>query len=210
MDIGRKIDHIVYAVLNLEEAMQWFEKLTRIAPIFGGFHTTQGTKNALVNLGNNCYLELLAIDKQNTAITAPRWMGIDQITAPQITRWSLKTNQSTKDSKVLKAYDAKMGQIQGGQRKMTNGELLVWDMIMPLANPAVEIIPFMTDWQKSTTHPTLQLPQQCELLSLQLIHPTPLQLQAALNKLEIKLKIKQGENPAIRTRIKCPVGVVEI
>jgi len=161
MDIGRKIDHIVYAVLNLEEAMQWFEKLTRIAPIFGGFHTTQGTKNALVNLGNNCYLELLAIDEQNTAIAAPRWMGVDRIRKPQITRWSLKTSQSAKDSEVLKEYDAKMGRIQGGQRKMTNGELLVWDMIMPLANPAVEIIPFMTDWQKSTTHPQFKIKTYC-------------------------------------------------
>ena len=210
MNIGRKIDHIVYAVSNLEEAMQQFEQLTGIAPIFGGYHTTQGTKNALVNLGNSCYLELLAVDKDNTAITPPRWMGIDLITTSQVTRWSLKTTNSNKDSKIVKEYDASMGKIQGGQRKMTNGELLVWDMVMPLATPAIELIPFMTDWQQSTTHPTLQLPQQGALVDLQLIHPMPSRLQPILDKLEVKLTVVRGRESAIRVAIQCPAGRITI
>ena len=210
MNIGRRIDHIVYAVPNLEEAMQQFEQLTGIAPIFGGYHTTQGTKNALVNLGNSCYLELLAIDKDNTAITPPRWMGIDLTTTAQVTRWSLKTTDSNRDSKIVKEYDTSMGKIQGGQRKMTNGELLVWDMVMPLPAPRVELIPFMTDWQQSTTHPTLQLPPQCELVDLQLIHPMPSTVQPILDKLELKLEVVRGEKPTIRVGIQCAAGRITI
>jgi len=62
----KKTDHIVYAVTNLEAAIDEFEKLSGLRPVFGGYHTTKGTKNALVNLGNECYLEILAIDEGNT------------------------------------------------------------------------------------------------------------------------------------------------
>jgi len=99
---NRKIDHIVFAVPNLEAAMNEFEELTGIRPAFGGYHTTQGTKNAVVNLGNDCYLEILAADNDNTQIAPPRWMGIDLIESPQITRWSLKSKDLQSDSAVLK------------------------------------------------------------------------------------------------------------
>ena len=64
----RQIDHIVYTVPNLEKAMDWFTEISGIQPAFGGYHTTQGTKNAVVNLGNSCYLELLAADNENKNI----------------------------------------------------------------------------------------------------------------------------------------------
>jgi len=57
-----KIDHIVLAVPNLEEGILWLEKKLGVRPAYGGQHLTEGTHNALLNLGNNCYLELLAID----------------------------------------------------------------------------------------------------------------------------------------------------
>ncbi|MEL6718114.1 MAG: VOC family protein, partial [Bacteroidota bacterium] len=75
----QQLDHIVYAVPNLEEAINWFEENAGIQPVFGGYHTTQGTKNALLKIGAQCYLELLAVDKENKEIVSPRWMGIDLI-----------------------------------------------------------------------------------------------------------------------------------
>ena len=149
----RKIDHIVYAVPDLEEAIDDLENRLGIRPTFGGYHTTKGTKNALVNLGNACYLEILTTDEKNTSVKAPRWMGVDLAGPPQITRWSLKSNQLEEDSKILQDYRVEMGMIEGGQRKMTDGRLLTWDMILPLAAPRVELMPFMTDWQHSDIHP---------------------------------------------------------
>ena len=92
MNIGRKIDHIVYAVPDLSAACDELEELLGVRPIFGGYHDSQGTKNALLNLGNQCYLELLAVDEANTKIEAPRWMGVDLIQHPRITRWAIKSD----------------------------------------------------------------------------------------------------------------------
>jgi len=206
----RQIDHIVYTVPNLEAAMDWFEKLSGIRPAFGGYHTTQGTKNAVVNLGNSRYLEILAADEANKNIQPPRWMGVDFLEKAQMTRWSLKSNDLPTDSAILKQYQQEMGRIQGGQRKMTNGNLLTWEMIMPLAAPQVEVLPFMTDWQHSAVHPTDAMPEQCELISMAFTHPAPHLLLPIFDKLKLDFRIEKGRIISINAKISCPKGIIEI
>ncbi len=206
----RQIDHIVYTVPDLAAAMDWFEEISGIRPTFGGYHTTQGTKNAVVNLGNQRYLEILAADEENTAIQPPRWMGVDFLEKAQMTRWSLKSNDLPNDSAILKNYHKEMGRIQGGQRKTTSGNLLTWEMIMPLAAPQLEVMPFMTDWQNSAVHPTDSMPQQCQLIDMQFIHPTPNLLVPTLTKLALDLDLVVGETISIKAIIQCPKGIITI
>ncbi len=203
----RKTDHIVYTVPNLEAAIDEFEKLSGMRPVFGGYHTTKGTKNALINLGNDCYLEILAIDEVNTQVKPPRWMGVDLVKIPEITRWSLKSNQLHQDRKILQKYHPEMGVIQGGQRQTATGDTLTWEMILPLATPLVEVVPFMTDWQHSTIHPTHNLPQQCELIELLFTHPHPTTIQEIFSELNIDILIQKAEKATIRAKIKSPNGV---
>lgn len=210
MNESRAIDHIVYAVPDLEEAMNQFEQQSGIWPVFGGYHTTEGTKNAVVNLGNACYLEFLAIDKENYQVLPPRWMGVDSIATPKITRWSLKSSDLKKDSEVLRNYNAYMGVVKGGQRRMTNGKLLTWEMAMPLAEPEVEIVPFLTDWQHSDTHPSEQLPEQCRLLKISATHPNPDSLYPVLNYFYPELDVDQANQVSLSIDIQTPRGVVHL
>jgi hypothetical protein len=141
----REVDHLIYCVPNLEEAIAWFEEQAGVRPVVSGKHPTKGTRNALVNLGNKCYLELLAADYENTSFNGNRWMGVDTIETPTMTRWSLKSEHLQNDSRMLKSYHSAMGVIEGGQRQTSTGEILHWKMSLPLAEPLVEIIPFITD-----------------------------------------------------------------
>ena len=210
MTINRKIDHIVYAVTDLEKGMQHIENLLGVAPNFGGYHTNQGTKNAVLNLGDQCYLEIITIDPNNLNIASPRWMGVDLITTPKITRWSLKSENLHRDSIVIKNYNELMGTIHGGQRKMSDGNLLTWEMILPLAEPEVEVIPFMTDWQNSDVHPTKSLEDKCKLVELIVTHPTPQIIQPVFDELDIRLSISKQEFPSIKIKVQCPNGIIEI
>ncbi len=206
----RQIDHIVYTVPDLAVAMDWFEEISGIRPDFGGYHTTQGTKNAVINLGNQRYLELLAADEKNTAIQPPRWMGVDFLEKAQMTRWSLKSNDLSKDSRILKSYDPEMGRIEGGQRKTTSGSLLTWEMIMPLAAPQLEVMPFMTDWQNSDVHPTDSMSDQCQLIGMKFTHPTPNLLLPTLKDLGLDLDLIASETISIKAVIQCPKGVITV
>jgi len=103
-----------------------------------------------------------------------------------------------------------MGAIQGGQRKTDTGDTLTWEMILPLAAPTVELLPFMTDWQHSAVHPTRNLPQECELIALSFTHPRPAKIQQIFNELGIDMVIEKGEKAMIQAKIKSPNGVIEI
>lgn len=207
---SRAIDHIVYAVPDLKEAMNQFEQLSGVRPAFGGYHTTEGTKNALVSLGNLRYLEFLAVDRNNDQAPLPRWMGVDLIHSPTITRWSLKSSNLEQDSEVLRNYNTQLGTIKSGQRKTTNGQLLAWKMSLPLAEPEVEIAPFLTDWQHSDSHPSEQLPAQCQLLNISATHPNPASLLSVLTYFYPDLDITPYDQARLSINIQTPNGIIHL
>ena len=204
------IDHIVYAVSDLDLACGQIEELLGVKPIFGGYHQTQGTKNALVGLGEGQYLELIAIDETNKDITSPRWMGVDLLTKSQITRWAIKSTDLNHDAAVLQQANPEMGQRSGGSRKTANGSLLAWDLLMPLASPEVEILPFIIDWSAAESHPSDQLSIQCRLVELYATHPNPQLIESTLEKLNVSLRIEPSETISIKAKIQCPNGIIEL
>ena len=54
------LDHFVVAIDDLDRGIEAFESLTGVRPVFGGEHPALGTHNALVSLGGEQYLEILA------------------------------------------------------------------------------------------------------------------------------------------------------
>lgn len=206
----RTIDHLVYAVPDLEKAMDNFENLTGIRPVFGGYHTTRGTKNAVVNLGNKCYLEILAIDETNKNSSVPRWMGVDFIKEAQMTRWALKSEDLEKDSTILKKYNTNFGEMSGGERKTAEDKLLKWKMILPLAAPAIDLAPFMCDWKESEAHPTDGLPQQCELMNLHFTHSSPNLALQLFSELGIHSNVLKGKSAKIFAEINTPKGIIKL
>lgn len=207
----RLIDHMVYAVFDLDEAIDRFETLLGVRPIFSGHHTTFGTKNALINLTDGAYLELLAIDSSNTSVIPPRWMGMDVLTKPRITRWALKANDFKDDSRILTEYQTEMGQIVGGSRNTDKGKLLQWNLTLPLAHPEVELMPFIIDWGKSETHPTHELPEMdCKLLEISATHPYPEIFTKAFEKLDIDLSVEKAVDIDLKMTIQSPLGIVEL
>lgn len=204
------IDHIVYSVLDLEGACKQFEQLSGVKPVFGGYHTTQGTKNALVGLGNNQYLEFLAIDSMNTSIQPPRWMGIDLLTKSQITRLAVKSDNLSDDISILKKANPKMDKCSGGSRKSDDGTLLNWELSMPLATPEVEILPFLINWSAAQSHPSIQLSNYCKLIGLYATHPNPNTIQPTLKTLNVDFRIEQSETISIKAKLESPKGIIEL
>lgn len=205
----RRIDHIAYAVPNLEEGCQYLGKLLGCEVLIGGRHLNNGTHNALINLGNEIYLEILAVDTDNEDIKSPRWMGVDLISSPRVTRWALKSNNLLSDLEALKKYNSELGNSFEGSRKKQDGTMLNWNMALPLPGPEVELAPFAVDW-KDSIHPTKSLPNECELLSLELLHPTPSIYHDLFKELDIELSIKQSVRVGLLLKIRTPNGIVEL
>lgn len=209
--VTRPIDHLVYCVPDLEEAIQDLEHKLGIRASIGGKHITKGTKNALINLGHQCYFEILAIDKDNHTVTSNRWMGIDYIKKPKITRWSIKTTNLAQDAEIIKAYFPDLAQIHQGSRVTPSGAELNWKMTIPLAHPEVEPIPFLLDWSESQVHPTDGLREECQLEELILNLPdNSSKVKACMSLLEAPVKFQTATRPRITATITSPNGLVEL
>ncbi len=185
LKIGKRaIDHIVYCVPNLEAAIIDIEKRLGVRPVYGGRHLTKGTHNALLDLGDKCYLELLAVDPNNKEVSTNRWMGIDLIERPSVTRWALKSDDLIADQNTIGHYDIDLAQRAEGSRVNSSGLQLSWQMILPQSAPLVELVPFVIDWSSSETHPCDGLREgSCLLKSIVLKSPQNPELEATLSTL---------------------------
>lgn len=54
------IDHIILGCKEIDEGIQFIYQKTSVMPQKGGRHPQWGTQNALLSLGQNSYLEVMA------------------------------------------------------------------------------------------------------------------------------------------------------
>ena len=202
----RQIDHLVYCVPDLATAVELLSDHWGVEPVLGGRHLTKGTKNALLNLGDGAYLELLALDGENKEVAAPRWMGIDHIERPTLTRWAIKSEKLEEDRAIISSRRPDLGEVFSGSRERTDGQLLEWSMLLPAASPTVEIVPFAVDWLGSE-HPTKALPAECSLKELRLFHPDPETIQELFTALSIERSVHFAPEPAIQAYLETPNGL---
>jgi len=204
------IDHLVYCVHDLDASIREFEEKYGFQINVGGRHLHHGTRNALINLGQNCYLELLAIDRGNKQVYQDRWMGIDLLTEDKLTRWAISSSDLDRDHRILSDYNEQMGIISTGSRQRPDTKVLNWKMTLPLSQPEVEVIPFLIDWSESESHPTDGLSVQGQLLGLELSHPEPDRIKSCLAHLGHEVVITQSEETIIKATIKGPKGQFQI
>ena len=73
-----RLDHIVVAAESLQQGVDYLRATLGVELPKGGFHQTMATHNHLMQLGDDAYLELIAIDPDTAAPAHPRWFALDQ------------------------------------------------------------------------------------------------------------------------------------
>lgn len=72
---------------TLEEGIEYVSACLEIELINGTSHTDMGTHNRRVKLGEDCYLEVIAVNPNAPSSSGPRWFGLDQAEAVR-SEWS--------------------------------------------------------------------------------------------------------------------------
>src|SRR5207302_8927794 len=128
-----------------------------------------GTQNALLSLGENRYLEIIAPDPQQDASLDSRDLGT-LTEDPAIVGWAAHRP----DIDAFAAHLAQQGfALDGpmpGSRKRPDGRVLMWKVVR-LKHDATQRLPFFIEWSQDSIHPSVDSPQGCRLISFEAVAP---------------------------------------
>jgi Glyoxalase-like domain len=205
---GLVLDHLIYAVPDLEAAVDDLGRRTGVRAAPGGSHPGRGTSNALLGLGAGAYLEILAPDPDQPP-EGTRWLGADPSAGPRLSSWAVRTADLPGIARRAAAAGVRLGDVIAGSRRRADGTLLSWMLTDPRATAEDGIVPFFIDWG-SSPHPSVSAPDGVTLAALRGEHPRPGDAATLLGNLGLELPVTKGERPALVAVLQTPKGLVEL
>jgi hypothetical protein len=138
--LSQRIDHVVYAVSDLEAGGARFEEDLGLESIPGGRHPNWGTANRIVPLGPD-YLELVAVVDPETAASSD-FGRLVRDAGEGLVGWAVATED-------LDAVGARLGLgIERGTRKRPDGVRLAWRLAgVAEALRTGGTLPFFIQWE---------------------------------------------------------------
>lgn len=203
------VDHLVYAVPDLDSAVAAFAAATGVVPETGVSHTGLGTRNALVTLGD-CYLEMIGPDHGQPDPAVARPFGIDELDGPRFVAIALRPGPGESIDQLInqaQPVGIDLGEAFAMQRRRPDGLQLRWRLTMPRLDLGPSV-PFLIDWC-DTPMPSNTIGPKAELVDLRVTDHRPetgRSLHAALGSEIEVLDADQGALPAIQATIPGPRG----
>ena len=195
-----ELDHLVYATPDLDATISDVETLLGVRATYGGRHPGRGTRNALLALSENSYLEIVGPDPEQAHVSGPLWLGIDDLSAARLVTWAVKcANIETVAESAARAGVA-LGSVTSGSRQTTDGTVLRWRLTDPGAMVEDGLIPFLIDWGTSR-HPALSSPRGPTLLSLRAEHSEAERVERAASVLGLELPVARASQPRLIARL---------
>lgn len=200
------LDHIVYGAPDLTSGRDALEQCLGVRAGFGGKHSGRGTQNALLDLGGNSYLEIIAPDPEQSP-RGPLPFGVRDDMHPHLVGWAVRTQEIDSRARRSRAAGHDPGEVQTMQRRTPDGALLRWRLTRSTSTDF--LAPFLIDWD-DTPHPSRAAPAGCELIALRAEHPDPDLVARQLRALEVDLPVEQGPSPALTAVLNTPKGRIEL
>lgn len=191
------LDHLVVTAPALEAGICFVEKALGCKMQPGGQHVRLGTHNALLRVGDDSYLEVIAIDPFAAPISRARWFDLDSSSAtnssPRFATWVMRTpNIATTVSNI----QCDVGPVE----TMSRGEL-EWLITIPKDGRLIcdGVMPSIIEW-KTDSLPASRLPLSgVSLLRLELHHPEIHVVQTQLEQCGFRGPVTFHSSPSTAT-----------
>jgi hypothetical protein len=204
-----RIDHLVLATPDLELGVRYVQEHFGVDPEPGGSHPVYGTRNALVGLGQHCYLEIIGPDPEILGSDEVKVFGIHTRKQPSLVTWAVQGNDLEDFAEAARAELIDLGAVTVGNRRQPDGRELTWKFTDPLAARMGGVLPFFIDWGASP-HPAASLSGDCRLLDFKLQHPHVGEVQKRLDFLGLDVRVEPAAEPRIMARIRTPSGDIDL
>ncbi len=203
-----EFDHMTVIAPSLEEGIEHVSACLEIELINGTTHTDMGTYNRRVKLGEDCYLEVIAINPHAPSPGGPRWFGLDQVEAVR-SEWSKGSRlrgwvaRTTDIDAVLMSHGRLLGEKKWLDNHFSfsvrpNGEL-----------PMGGVLPCVIDvGDNPPTAKTLK-DQGVRLRQFFLDHPNESMVRSLYHDIGITNppRVRNGERPCFSAVLDTPTGL---
>jgi hypothetical protein len=203
------LDHILIGSPDLDAGIKFVEESTGVRAAFGGVHPGAGTRNALLSLGTNRYLEIIAPDPAQPASDDAR--DLRKLEEPVIVGWAQHPGDIEAFAQRLKSEGVEVDGPKPGSRKRPDGRVLNWKTLA-LKDDGSGLFPFFIEWGPDSMHPSIDAPQGCTLERFEGFAPDPslAYLRRRANLLNLDLEIGPGQHPVLHAIIAGPKGRLDI
>ncbi|XVX19811.1 VOC family protein [Actinomycetota bacterium] len=197
-----RLDHLVIVARSLEQGVLAVERHLGVPLQPGGRHSLFGTHNALLSLGPDSYLEVIAVDPDAPEPSRTRWFGLDTpqmrervAVAPALVHWVVRVPD-------LSGHEHAVELTRDHHR---------WSLTVPPDGslPLDGAMPSLIQWHTPPPARTL-IDRGVRLDRLVVTVPARDTLQLELGCLELDgLDIEEGQ-PGLRARLSTPAGEVDL
>ncbi len=203
-----RVDHLLWAVPELEAGRRALAERSGVEARIGGRHPGFGTHNALLHLGERCYLELIARDPTQDRLTG---LGghLEGLESPALVTWCAASEDLEAVADVARSHGLEPGEITSMSRKRPDGGELHWQILQLGGHPYGGLLPFFITWGE-TPHPAGDAPRGCRLRELRLGSPDADELAPLLGALGLEIPVHPRAEPGIAATLDTPRGLLEL
>ncbi len=203
------LDHILLGCSDLQRGIDFVEQHTGVRAAFGGVHPGRGTQNALLSLGERCYLEIIVPDPGQPDAKDPLAIHLRELSEPRIVGWAVHPGDLGSFAKKLHDAGVAFEGPMPGSRKRPDGRVLQWRSLTLKDNPSW-LLPFFIEWSADSKHPSEDAPHGCKLDSFAAISPNPDSLLQVLKALSLEMPVVRGEKEHLVAKLSSSKGSFEI
>lgn len=197
------VDHLLIAAPDLEVGRDFAASVFGTRPVSGGSHPGQGSRNALLGLEDDTYIEIIAPDPAQPA-DLPLSRFLAALEAPAFAWWCARCDELERLQEYLNASGLDAGHIEPWSRQAPGGAPLAWHLLMPSDGELGAALPFFISWDDMDRHPSRHLPVVGRLSRLSIEHPHA----ATLTMLPGSVKTIPASDVAVEATIECEQGRV--
>lgn len=182
-----KLDHLVVAAADLDTGRRYIEDLLGVRTESGGQHDSIGTHNRLLRLGDDQYLEIIAIDPDAPPPERPRFFALDDPamqaaiqSRPRLITWVARASD-------LDAAAAHPPYNAMEIRELARGDLR-WRMTFTPDGslPCEGALPLLIEWQTEPMPPRRMADSGCALKRFVVQSPQVQRVRQVLQDLNLE------------------------
>ena len=194
-----RLDHLMWGAPSLQAGMAEARRLFAVTPAAGGVHPGLGTCNALLSLGDDQYLEVIAPDRAQE-LAGTLGARLASLEMPALVTWAAAASDLDAVASAARGAAFTVRGPVPTERRAPDGSVLRWRLLFVSGHAFGGLVPFFIDWM-DTPHPSRTNPVAGRFLDLDVATPEVEELNTLYASLGIPVRASRAPAPSLTARI---------